>query len=176
MIRVLYPRKHPGQSPGRHPSKQRGFSLIEVLVSLVVTSIGLLGLAGLQANGLRNNTTAYIRTIATQQAYDITDRMRANRAGIAAGDYDTITATVADPGCTAEGGACTPAEMAAYDAYIWNSANAALLPGGLGTVTRAGDLFTVTLMWDEGRTGATGTGCDPANAADRLCLSFTLQP
>lgn len=162
--------------PRKYSSTQRGFSLIEVLVSLVVTSIGLLGLAGLQASGLRNNTTAYIRTIATQQAYDITDRMRANRAGIDAGDYDSITAAVGDPGCGAEGSACTPAQMAAYDAYIWNSANAALLPNGQGIVTRNGDLFTVTLMWDEARSGATGTGCDPANAADLLCLSFTFQP
>ncbi len=59
-------------------SRQTGFSLLEVLIAIVITSIGLLGLAGMQATGLRNNHSAYHRSQATVLAYDIADRMRSN--------------------------------------------------------------------------------------------------
>ena len=60
---------------------QSGFTLLEVMVAIVVLSLGLLGLAGLQAASLRNNQAAYYRGIATQQTYDMADRIRANLAG-----------------------------------------------------------------------------------------------
>lgn len=133
-------------------ASQRGFTMIEVLIAILVLSIGLLGLAGLQATGLRNNHQAYQRSIATQQVYDMADRMRANPAGVAAGAYDAINGIPANPGCT--GSACTPADIAAYDAAEWNSANAALLPSGAGTVAVAGpDVFTIIVTWDELKTG-----------------------
>ena len=64
-------------------NKNAGFTLIEVLIAMLVLAVGLLGLAGLQATSLRNNQSAYNRSQATQLAYDIADRMRANSAGIA---------------------------------------------------------------------------------------------
>jgi len=60
--------------------KHKGFTLIEVLVSMIVLAIGLLGLAGLQMSSLRNNLSAYHRSQATQLAYDMADRMRTNIA------------------------------------------------------------------------------------------------
>jgi len=65
-------------------NKQRGFTLLEVLIALLVLSIGLLGLAALQTTGLRSNEMASMRTTATQLAYDISDRMRANPGRAAA--------------------------------------------------------------------------------------------
>ena len=62
-----------------------GFSLIEVLVALVILSVGLLGLAALQAEGLRGSSTAKFRFHAVRLMGDIADRMRANEAGLA--DY-----------------------------------------------------------------------------------------
>ena len=59
-------------------NKNTGFTLIEVLIAMIVLAVGLLGLAGLQATSLRNNQSAYNRIKATQLAYDIADRMRAN--------------------------------------------------------------------------------------------------
>ena len=59
-------------------NKSNGFTLIEVLISLVVLSLGLLGLAALQASSLRSNQGAYYRSQAAQFAYNIADRMRAN--------------------------------------------------------------------------------------------------
>jgi len=60
--------------------RQSGFTLLEVLVAILVLSIGLLGLAGLMASSIRNNHSAYQRTQATWLAYDMIDRMRVNRA------------------------------------------------------------------------------------------------
>ncbi len=60
----------------------------------------------------------------------------------------------------------------------WNTQNAALLPSGQGTVTGAGagSVFTVTVMWDDTRSGKTGTGCDPNNTDDLKCFRITFRP
>ena len=132
--------------------KTNGFTLLEVLIALVIFSFGLLALAALMAKGLQYNTSALHRSYASTQAYDIADRMRANRLGITAGDYDSISGTGTDPGCITTG--CTPAQMAQYDAWAWNSTNAALLPSGSGSVTTDGTTYTITVTWDDDRDGA----------------------
>lgn len=145
--------------PPAQASAQRGFSLLEILVAIVVLSIGLLGLAGLQAVSLNNNQTAYYRSIASQQAYDMADRIRANLAGVAAGNYNNLTATIpADPLCFTTG--CTAANMAVTDHFQWLTNNTRLLPGGAGTVRCASGpsgcvatvansnrIFDITVTW-----------------------------
>jgi len=136
----------------------RGFSLIEVLVALLVLSIGLLGLAALQVQGLRFNHDALVRTQATNLAYDIVDRMRANRANVAA--Y-----TAADPG-----GACNPlAASAAMDLTCGYDDLAATLPGGGGVITAnaTANFFDITVRWvDRMPRDFGGTMRAPASAAD----------
>ncbi len=152
---------------------QTGFSLIEVLVSVVILAIGLLGLAGLQSTGLRANGSAYMMTQATALANDMVDRMRANIPGVVAGRYDNITASPGGSSCyNASGGCTTPAAAANADALEWYTALAARLPSGTGTVTcNAGSprRCTVTVMWDNDRSGATGTGCGGNPAVDLTC-------
>ena len=131
--------------------KANGFTLLEVLIALVIFSFGLLALAALMAKGLQYNTSALHRSYASAQAYDIADRMRANRLGITAGNYDSISGVGSDPGCIATG--CTPAQMAQYDGWAWNSANAALLPSGSGSMTTDGTTYTITVTWDDDRDG-----------------------
>lgn len=128
---------------------QSGFTLLEVLVAIVVISLGLLGLAGLQAATLRNNQIAYYRAIAIQQTYDMADRIRANQAGVTAGSYNNLTATIpADPDCVTN--TCTAANMAVADHSQWNNNNARLLPAGTGTVAAAaGGAFDITVSWNE---------------------------
>jgi type IV pilus assembly protein PilV len=138
--------------------RQSGVSLIEVLVTLVILSIGLLGIAGMQVMSVKNTQVAAQRSIATQQAYDIAERMRANigrlvalggpAGGAVNGSYDNLDAsTPADPAC---GGACTPVQQAVADHRAWNLENARVLPAGSGTVV--GTMLTgyvVTLNWTE---------------------------
>ena len=148
--------------------KQSGFTLLEIMVAIVVLSLGLLGLAGLQAASLRNNQTAYYRGIATQQAYDIADRMRANLAGVRAGNYNALTGTPSNPACFMTG--CSTADMTATDYFQWNAVNAALLPDGNGTVVCADGpatagctaatgnwVFDITVSWTERSEAGSGT-------------------
>src|SRR3569833_4040642 len=138
-------------------TRQRGFTMLEVLISVVVLSIGLLGIAGLQAPGQRNNHSAYLRSQATALAYDMIDRMRANQAGVTSGAYtaiNTTTNTYANPGSLTSG--CSTAQMAQYDMYEWQTQLTARLPSGNGSVAGngAGTSFTVTVRWGDGRGGA----------------------
>ena len=133
-----------------------GFSLLEVLVALVILSVGLLGLAALQAEGLRGSSTAKFRFNAVRLLGDITDRMRANEAGVA--DY-SVAFTAAgsnDPAC-AESGAnlattCTPTQMANYDIFLWKRDLDELLPpDGDGSIVATGldNRFVITARWTE---------------------------
>ena len=156
---------------------QSGFTMLEVLVAIVVLAFGLLGLAGLQADGLRNNASAYKRSQATLMAYDMLDRMRANPQGVANGDYDALLETTpTDPDCISDmTNGCSIAQMAQHDAYEWSDTLARELPLGQGRVTGsgAGSVFTITVMWDDNRTGATGTNCSGDPQVDLTCFSIS---
>ena len=155
----------------------RGFTLLEVMIAMVIFSVGLLGLAGMQARGLQSNTTAQFRTIATIQAYDMADRIRANPRGIADGDYDAMGINI--PGAvncfTAN---CTATQMARLDHHEWNTNNGNVLPSGRGTVAGAGagSRFTIIVMWDEDRTGALGTACGANPNVDWKCYRLVFEP
>lgn len=136
-----------------------GFSLLETLVALLVLSIGLLGLASLQATTVRFNHDAYLRSQATSLAYDIADRMRANRDEAMAGSYDVARFPDRLPVC----GDVDGATVAEVDVSQWQSALACSLPGGAGRITRNGLSFTIGIRWDE-RAG---------QAADREVLEMS---
>ena len=158
----------------KYQLSQTGISMVEVLVAIVVLSFGLLGLAGLQADGLRGNNDAYMRSQATLMAYDMLDRMRANLQGVENGYYDDLFSTTpTDPACISSG--CTIQEMSEHDAFEWNQKLAQLLPGGQGKVSGSGSgsVFTITVMWDERRTGATGVACSGDPQVDLACFTLS---
>jgi type IV pilus assembly protein PilV len=126
-----------------------GFTLVEVLVAVLVLAVGLLGLAGLQATSLKNNQSAYNRSQATQLAYDIADRMRANVLTIPT--YTTANSS-AIANCKNTTG-CSPSEMAANDLYEWTSAISAALPkGAIGNITLTNTgMYSITISWTENR-------------------------
>ncbi|PWQ98608.1 type IV pilus modification protein PilV [Leucothrix pacifica] len=103
---------------------QRGFSLMEVLVSVIVLSIGLLGLGGLQMTSLKGSNNAHFRTVASLAATDLADRMRANPIAVAAAHYESayVLATCKNPPeklCESTV-LCTPEELADYDVFRVN--------------------------------------------------------
>ena len=127
--------------------KQSGFGIMEVLVALVVLSLGLLSIAGLQIISIRSVHGSFVRGQAMLSAYAIADRMRANRLavrdldGTAIGFYNSADGATyqapTDNNCTEDAGAataCTGAEMAAHDLFEWNQSLAGRLPNGQGTV------------------------------------------
>jgi len=148
--------------------------MIEVLITLIILSIGLLGLAALQGNSMTSNHNAYIRSQATILANDMADRMRANMVGIRANNYNNLNGIPGDPGCISTAAGCTATQIATYDAFEWNTTLSQQLPAGQGTVVGNGATFAITVRWDEARNGANGTGCDPANPADMQCLILSV--
>jgi type IV pilus assembly protein PilV len=115
----------------------RGFSLLELLVTLVVLSIGLLGLGLMQTTGLGLTKTAYARTQAMMLASDIADRIRANEG--AAANYvgnSAATASTVPPICTA-GATCVGPALAASDMTDWSNRLLLELPGGTGQILDA---------------------------------------
>lgn len=128
--------------------KQSGFTLLEVLVAMLVLSIGLLGLAGLLASGMRNNLSAVQRTQATWAAYDMIDRMRANRVAALAGNYNTAMATAV--ACSAP--AADTGTMVGDDIANWKNQLACSLPTGTGSIAvDAAQKTTIIVRWDDSR-------------------------
>lgn len=123
----------------------RGITLVEILVALLVLSIGLLGLAGLQTMSLQFNTSAYYRTQATALAYDLSDRMRANRQAALNGQY-SVAIEDPPPVCTIPDGS---GSVAVQDIAEWRSALACRLPLSTGSVSNNGNVFTLTVLWDD---------------------------
>lgn len=154
------------QRVGNKP-RIRGFTLIEVLVTIVVVSIGLLGLAGLQISGLRANVSSEARSKATLLASDIIERMRANPLGVAANNYSAITVTKVSGNCSVATPAkicsntstttavnCTASEMATFDQWVWGC--------GLTPATGAQRGGVINLL----PSGSASVTCTDNNAAD----------
>ncbi|NNG11720.1 MAG: type IV pilus modification protein PilV [Halobacteria archaeon] len=133
------------RTPRHNPGTARGFGLIEVLVAVLILSIGLLGLASLQTNGMRFNHTSYLRTQATVLAYDIVDAMRANRG--AAGKSETALGGAYQTNYT--DGPPTGSLIAEADLRNWKTLLTTLLPTGRGQVSQNGRLFTINVEWTE---------------------------
>ena len=136
-----------------------GFSLMEVLVALVVLSVGLLGLAALQAEGLRGSSTAQYRFQAIRLMGDIVDRIRANRSGLV-GSPAPYAATAASAGvdrsCVEDADAaadCSAQQMAEHDLFVWKGDVVSLLgAGSTGAVTSHATIanrVTITISWTE---------------------------
>ncbi len=135
---------------------QAGFSLVEAMVSLVVISVGMIGIAALYGQGLGAGRTAMFRTVAVNLAADMADRIRVNR--LAGGAYAVEDAEAeTDCGPEPDGERCTPAEMAAYDLVLWEAQLAQQLPNGVGTVAFAAgtpSTYTISVTWQETGFGA----------------------
>jgi type IV pilus assembly protein PilV len=139
----------------RMKKTNRGITLIESMVALVIISIGMLGIAGLYLSSLQAGRSANLRIQAVNLATEMADRIRANREGkaayvLAAGTLPTAVA------CSAS--ACTPAQLAQSDQNIWITALRAALPGstaGGGSITYTDnplpnpDRYEITVTWRE---------------------------
>jgi type IV pilus assembly protein PilV len=134
--------------------RQRGFSLVEVLITLVIMSVGMLGIAGLYVQGMQAGRTSMFRHHAVTLAGDVADRIRANpTAGVA---YNHLaTAAGIDNSCVDGGVDCNPAQMAANDILIWQDQADSTLPGGDVAVTFtagagiAPPTYLISITWTE---------------------------
>ena len=135
---------------------QAGHGLIEAMISIFVVSIGFLGFAGLQVNGLAAANDSLFRSKAIYLSYQMADRVRANLPAVQAGSYNSLSGTGSSPGCIST--SCTVAQLAQNDFYEWSTEVSAVLPSGQGKICLtstptgcdgAGGLYAITLSWTE---------------------------
>jgi len=174
-------------------SSQRGFTLLEALVTIVVVSIGLLGILGLQTVSIANTQSSSARSNATVAADNLADRMRVNFVGARDGDYDGIDHPAAGdgdgpPACTPNK-TCNPANMAARDAWEWDNRLGESLPNGRGRVDCEESVdgecvsYLISVLWSE-RDPDRSTGvaepdiaqCDNGNAMTSGCFQTVVRP
>lgn len=144
-----------------------GLSLIEMLIALLVVSVGLLGMAGLQAYSLRMNTSAYYRSQANTLAYEILDAMRTNRESAKTGGYNiTFSANGAGTG------------QAAKDLAGWLGTLRLVLPSGDGQIACGNaaleGVCSVTVAWDDTRSVTGGDCGSKPGACQQLTVSTRL--
>lgn len=143
---------------------QRGSSMLEILVTLVIVAIALLGTAGLQLNAMRVGKSSQFRTQAVFLASDILDRIEANKdntTGRVAGNYviagSGVPAALTSPDpCTVA--ACTAAQLANRDINQWENAVALLLPQATWSVTASGVAYTSVIGWTDRSSNKNSTG------------------
>lgn len=141
----------------RKLTDQKGFSLVELLVAVVILAIGVLGTIAMQARALNDNLDAYMRTQANLLAYDLSDRMRANPSG-----WVNNVPVALDNNCNFQSVSCSPIQMAQYDFWNWQNDINEKLIGAKGIVDPNGNLCSgvpaagmrIRITWKRANTDA----------------------
>ena len=147
--------------------RNAGSSLIEVLVTMVILSIGLLGYAGMQVSSMRSTETGRMRSEVIALASDISDRLKVNQPHVNAGAYTgSLSEKPSPPECGTN--PCTSRQMSRQDLSSWHE-RLSLLPDGSGNITKTAvtidgidsTLMTISLCWNEARITTPNTSCPP---------------
>jgi type IV pilus assembly protein PilV len=183
----------------RNRAHSRGFNLIEVMVALVVISVGLLGIAKMQALALASTGTAKIRSLAALEAASLAATVRADRAYWSAVTANPFTVTFqngaiatatdaalkAVKACTSVGACTTAVQITAYDLQDWANEVANQLPNGQATLscaigpivapaTTAPVSCNIVIGWNETRAGVNTQSSGSAAAALTAATNYTL--
>lgn len=131
---------------------QKGATLIEVLISVLILAVGLLGVAATQVVSLKNGNGAHHRYMAALAAQEIVERMRANPIGVQQSSYDGKVdgSVTSSKDCSTP---CSVSELAARDLYEWGQLLKTNLPSATGDISRNGSEVTVKIEWKEQHTG-----------------------
>jgi type IV pilus assembly protein PilV len=166
-------------------NRQRGFTLMEVLVALVVISIGLLGIAAMQASAIASTHTSQTESLVSIEARSLADAMQANPGYWASGLFPagfTVTnntisdTTLAGQTTNCNATACTPGQLAGYDLQHWATQLNTQVPGSIATITcQAGTPYvcSITVVWTQKATAATNNGTQ-SKATLANNMSYTL--
>ena len=170
--------------------RQTGFTLIEVMIAVLIFSIGLMGMAALMVLSVKTNQSAYLRTQASFLAQGFADRMRANMSQIPNynGTYDA--STVAPDPCSG-GVVCIPTEVLNRDRALFSQQLVNTLPNPTATVNCVGTILgaagqpttpyagqcTLTIQWDEATLSRGTLSATPGTAAaDLQTFAWVFQP
>ncbi len=149
--------------------RECGFSLLEVLIALLVLSVGLLGIAGLQTVSLRFNHQSYERTQATVLISEIFEKITANPVAARGGSFDNVSDAATSGSFSGYGScpaSCTPAQLATLDLFRWKLSieDPRRMAQGRGSIRRIPDpdgatahVYEVTVNWVENNLPMTQT-------------------
>ena len=183
-------------------TRQRGVSLIEVLVAVVLMAFGLIGIAAMQTAAISNNVLSGQYTQAATLAQNMAERMRGNRDAVINGSYNFVAGAVGNPPVNCATASCSSANQASWDLAVWYASVApnvtlsnvtagpsANLAGGQVSIACTSGctataiepvpknpIYMITVYWDGDNNGATGTGCDASNASDLRCFRLPFTP
>ncbi len=153
-----------------HINRQHGLSLIEALISLVVISVGLLGIAAMQITSMKQTSSAHFNSQAVWFNYEMTDRILANN-----GAFDQYIGidTNNDYAMDCENNACTPAQMVQADAQQWKDM-VDNLPEGRGVISQAvANTLTISVYWNDNSDETNCVNGEP-DSADKTCYTITM--
>ncbi|CZI79027.1 TPA: type IV pilus modification protein PilV [Legionella pneumophila] len=145
-------------------AKDKGMTLLEVLISVVILAVGMLGIASMLIVSNKANNSSYAKLQAVQAVYDIFDRIRANSDAASNGSYNVSNigsngypTSVSAPSVLCNASVCNPNQLARYDTWYWLTKVVSQLPNGSGSITSAlsgvagNTVITVTVQWDDSK-------------------------
>ena len=166
---------------------ERGFSLVEVLVSMFIIAIGLLGMAKMQALAIIDTSIARTRSLAAIEAASLASAMHANKAywaiGAAPASFTVAGTTVSDSGLNGQTTkcdttTCTAVQMAGFDIKAWGANLQTQFPTGAGAVTCTATVpvtCTIQISWTE-KYVAMNTGTSPTAATGTQTYQLVVEP
>lgn len=158
----------------RAPSRNQGFTLLELLISIVLIALALLGSAGLQAYSMKVTQGSQFRAQAVVLGMDLAERIEANNTAAVAGSYvANLPSSASAPDCIAS--PCTAAALAVYDLDQVQQNLERQLPEATANITRTGVgpfVYTIQISWRERayRTKSSTSG----DSAPTETFSFTV--
>lgn len=159
--------------------KPSGFTLLEVLIAVLILSVGLLALASLQTRGLATGHNAYLRSQAVVLARDMAERIRANNNYAVETENNANTEyTISFDGKPKSQNCvdtvCTPEQIASYDLNQWLTTLANALPSGDGQITKIGLNYQITVQWNTNQRNNSNDDNPSNNVALKSVKSYSL--
>lgn len=152
---------------------QTGFSMLEVLISLILVALTMLGQAGLQAGALKLSKGAASRMQAVMLTDEIAERIENNKVG----DYSlasATTASTASANCMTSN--CSSSQLASYDLAAWTTRATTALVNPAWSITKSGTnpaTYTIFLSWQDRRDNANATTYSTTGTSETFSITST---
>ncbi|TRX54418.1 type IV pilus modification protein PilV [Thalassomonas sp. M1454] len=150
-----------------------GFTLLEVLITMSILAFGMLGIAKLQLNSLRDTQIAQFQTKANLLVQKMSAHIEANSTVLA--NYQLNFKQLPSASIDCQVSSCSPNEIAQYDLLQWQNLISASLPAGSGEILINNNRATIIVHWDENRDGSAGNNCPKQTSADLECVKINRQ-
>ncbi|OUS30399.1 type IV pilus modification protein PilV [Thalassotalea sp. 42_200_T64] len=146
---------------------QRGFSLLEVLISMLIITFGMFGVAKLQLNALRDVQNAHYASKAASFATQMAEQITANSTALENYQLAANQQVSASVNCSST--SCSSGNIAKYDLQLWQQKIANALPFGQAEIITTAHTANIIVRWDQNRNGSSGLNCPKKDNKDLEC-------